>query len=492
MPTTPAPTAEAWLRGVAANPAAPAGVLLRLLAAPAAVAVLPILCGQRTLPAEVAEAVLAHPDPVARLAFARNPHVDPAQRGRLAEDPDGMVRASLASGPHPRPQLARPLPDEVLDALLTAEDRPGLLSANEIRHELAFSGQIPHSFRRRMPEHPDARLRRDSTVFWFWLTPAQRSALLADSDPAVREAARREQQPVDPASLPQLSERSRYTVLTHYAVSLTLAERCLAERRDLDALARNRRIPEPVVARLVRDPDPEIRERMADRGDLTVSQLTALIADPDPAVRTRAELHGTAPHTWPQCLAVNRVLGGSAEQIGPVGELYREPETAWYAACADSPHAALRRTAATCPLLPEQLVHRLAIDPDQDVRDLLAYNHPKAPPTLLLDAFLSSPSRRAHLLTLPRLPRTGLHHLLDHPDPQVRTLAAADPTLPSPPIPQLTDTADTVRHAAAANPLLPPALLEELLLHPELAEPAAANPAHSVARLHQLLDASGA
>lgn len=73
--------------------------------------------------------------------------------------------------------------------------------------------------------------------------------------------------------------------------------------------------------------------------------------------------------------------------------------------------------------------------------------------TAVLDTFLALPRLRAHLLTLPRLPRTGLQHLLDHEDPEVRALAAADTGLDRPPV-----------HAesAAANPGLPAGLLHGL------------------------------
>ncbi|MFJ9846792.1 hypothetical protein ACIRYZ_41450 [Kitasatospora sp. NPDC101155] len=100
---------ELWLRGVAANPAAPSEVLLRLLA-PQARAAWTVLCGERTLPAEVVEAVLAHPERPVRGAFARNRHAAPAQRGRLVDDPDSFVRAALAAGPRPRLGVAEPLP----------------------------------------------------------------------------------------------------------------------------------------------------------------------------------------------------------------------------------------------------------------------------------------------------------------------------------------------------------------------------------------------
>lgn len=86
------------LAGLALNPSAPEDALLRLLAdGPTAVRM--VLCRDRVLPDAVVDAVVEHPDRYARSFFARNPHVDPAQRVRLLEDPDWFVRAHLAEGP---------------------------------------------------------------------------------------------------------------------------------------------------------------------------------------------------------------------------------------------------------------------------------------------------------------------------------------------------------------------------------------------------------
>ncbi|MFI6899542.1 hypothetical protein ACIBM4_36165 [Streptomyces sp. NPDC050256] len=88
-------------------------------------------------------------------------------------------------------------------------------------------------------------------------------------------------------------------------------------------------------------------------------------------------------------------------------------------------------------------------------------------------------------MTLPGFPSTGRTHLIGHPDPEVRALAAADPTLPEPPV---DDADEAVRRAAAANPSLTPETLETLLADPRTAEGAAANPSLPVPRMHALLD----
>lgn len=145
----------------------------------------------------------------------------------------------------------------------------------------------------------------------------------------------------------------------------------------------------------------------------------------------------------------------------------------------------LRRVAASWPGLPAELVGPLAQDDDEEVRIRLACFHPLAPSQLLLDVFVTRPAHRPHLLTLHAFPRTGRTHLIGHPDPEVRALAAADPTLSEPPV---GDPDESVRRAAAANPSLTAEALEALLADPRTAEGAAANPSLPVPRMHALLD----
>ncbi|WBP92124.1 hypothetical protein [Kitasatospora cathayae] len=88
-----------------------------------------------------------------------------------------------------------------------------------------------------------------------------------------------------------------------------------------------------------------MRERVAARADPDPALLAELAEDPDATVRTRALLQ-PLPRTWPQRAAIDRVVGHAAECIGPVGEMFLEPEPDWYEACAMSPHPLLRRVAA--------------------------------------------------------------------------------------------------------------------------------------------------
>ncbi|MFF3431806.1 hypothetical protein [Streptomyces sp. NPDC002602] len=479
---------EPWLRGIAFNPAAPSDVLMRLVDQVAGEVGL-LMCEGRDLPDDVIDAALRHPDRGIRRALAVNRHLDPAKLAPLATDPSGIVRGWLAGGPRPRPRWVRPLPDDILVTLLTAQDggEDGMLTANEIIGELDSSPQIPLSFHRSMAGREHAELRIRAAWLWQLLTPAQRAGLLEDPDPAVRKAARESDWVLDPqaveAKLPSIGSLSKAHVLGTCALSPALVEQCFADD-TVHPLAWNRHTPADAVARLARHPEAKVRELVAARPDLGPDLVAELREDPDEDVRMRARLH-PFPRTWAEYWAIHGVIGHGPDCTCPITEPITEPSPDWFAACAASEEPVLRRVAASWSGLPAELVETLAQDDDEEVRIRLACHHPLAPPHLLLDVFVTRPAHRPHLLTLPDFPRTGRTHLIGHPDPEVRALAAADPTLPLPPV---SDPDESVRRAAAANPRLTPEALEALLVDPRTAEGAAANPSLPVPRMHALLD----
>ncbi|MCX5231398.1 hypothetical protein [Streptomyces sp. NBC_00233] len=171
------------------------------------------------------------------------------------------------------------------------------------------------------------------------------------------------------------------------------------------------------------------------------------------------------------------------DEVHPLARNRHIPAEA-LARLARHPDAEIRRLVATRPDLGPE-VAELRQDPDEDVRIRLACHYPLAPPHLLLDVFVTRPAHRPHLLTMPAFPRTGWTHLIGHPEPEMHAVAAADPTLPEPP---LEDPEGAVRRAAAANPTLTPETLETLLADLRTAEGAAANPSLPVPRIHALLD----
>lgn len=478
---------ELWLRGIAFNAAAPADVLIRLLDEAAGEAGL-LMCESRDLPEAVIDAALRHSVERIRRALARNLHVDPARLAPLAADPSGLVRASLAGGTRLQPRWVRPLPDDILVTFLTAQEggEDGRLTEKEIVGELWSSRQVPPSFPRDMAGHDHPALRLCAAFQWQSLTTAQHSALLDDPDPAVREAARRGNRQLDPeaveAELPPIGTRYAVFVLSTCALSPAVVEQCFAAD-EVHPLARNRHTPADALARLARHPDAEIRRLVATRPDLG-PEAAELKHDPDEDVRMRARLQPSIS-TWAEFQEVQKVVDHGPDCTCPITQPATELSPDWFATCAVSEEPVLRRVAAGWPGLSAELVETLAQDDDEEVRIRLACHHPLAPPNLLLDVFVTRPAHRPHLLTLPAFPRTGRAHLIEHPDPEVRALAAADPALPEPP---LEDPDDAVRRAAATNPTLTPESLETLLTDLRTAEGAAANPSLPVPRMHALLD----
>ncbi|MFF2412650.1 hypothetical protein [Streptomyces sp. NPDC058092] len=466
---------ELWLRGIAFNAAAPADVLICLLDEAAGEAGL-LMCEGRDLPDAVIDAALRHPVERIRRALARNLHVDPARLAPLASDPSGLVRAYLARGTRLQPRWVRPLPADILVTFLTAQDggEDGRVTEKDIVGELWSSRQVPPSFPRDMAGHDHPALRLYAAFQWQSLTAAQRKALLDDPDPAVQDAARKSSRQLDPeaveAELPPIGSRHAVSVLSTCALSPAVVEQCFADD-EVHPLARNRHTPADALARLARHPDAEIRRLVATRPDLGPA-AAELRQDPDEDVRMRARLQPFI-RTWAEFQEVHKVVDHGPDCTCPITQPATEPSPDWYATCAASEEPVLRRVAASWPGLPAELVGTLALDDDEEVRIQLACHHPLAPPHLLLDVFVTRPAHRPHLLTLPAFPRTGRTHLIGHPDPEVRALAAADPTLTEPP---LEDPDDAVRRAAAANPTLTPETLETLLTDPRTAEGAAANP----------------
>ncbi|MFJ9952125.1 hypothetical protein [Kitasatospora sp. NPDC091207] len=460
------------LAGVALNPTAGTDVLLGLLACDSA-AVRMTLCRDRDLPEEVVNAVLTHPDHRTRSFFAANPHIDPAQRARLVDDAHWLVRARLAQGPgfsHGRSEL----PEHTVVRILTTYDR---------EHLDTLYRQVPRSARWTFPSHPEPKVRAFACDWWSELTPRERSALLADPDEEVREHALRNGRDLDPEYvervLPDRACHARTHLLMHGALSRRVVEQVLAApvgREDLAMIAGNPSLPLDVLALLARDPDPQVRETVAGRPELTAEQRRALATDTDSAVRTRISVH---PALTEEERAAIDYRVSSDETFGRFDIPARMYDPARSRHYALSGHPLLRRRAAHDPGLPPDLVARLSCDADPGVRVLLAQNHPQAPAELLLDSFLAYTGReRWSLTTRPNFPTEDLAGYAGAADPMVRRLALLSPQTPPGTVAQLSADPDPdVRADAARHPRLSPRRLVELLDDEELAHEAAANPA---------------
>ncbi|MFE2283563.1 hypothetical protein ACFXDJ_05235 [Streptomyces sp. NPDC059443] len=478
--------AERRLAGLAVNPAAPVSLLLRLLAEGPAVARM-ALCGDRDLPVTVVDKLLTHPDRRARAVFASSPHADPAQRARLVDDPDFIVKGHLADGPASRwVALSRPLPDPTVVHMINTYD--GELVWGLYR-------QISAGLRRAMPTHPDAKVRLWGVGSWQDLSAEVRAALLADPDPDVRASAEQSARYEDPQwnerELPEHSGHTRTHLLMNRPVSRAVVDSVLTTpvgKEERVMLAYNPSLPPDVVVLLAADPDPKVRDRIACRPDLAPAERRALAVDPDPEVRLALSTHPALTESERARIDYEVPEGGD---FGPCYQPYPPRDPAAVRRDALSAHPLLRRDAAGDQLLPPDLLDLLIADPDLGVRITLAQNHPDAPAGFLLRSFLEYTGRyRTELLTRPHFPTVGLAAYADHEDPAVRALAARDPELAPDLADRLTRDPDPeVRGALARHPNLPAARIVELLEDGELACHAAANPALDPALMEELVNA---
>ncbi|MGW6685250.1 hypothetical protein [Streptomyces sp. NPDC054961] len=479
--------AERRLAGLAVNPAAPERLLLRILAdGPPAARM--ALCGDRDLPEPVVDAVVSHPDRRARAVFASSPHADPAQRARLVDDPEYLVRGHLAEGPAARlVPWPRPLPDETVVHMLTTYENDLLWS---------LSRQTSPGLRDRMPTHPEAKIRRVGVGSWSVLAADVRAALLADPDPRVRESASRHARHEDPSwveqELPDHSCHARTHLLMNCPLSPAVIDSVLTSpvgKEDRAMIAFNSSLPPATVVLLAGDPDPKVREWVAGRSDLGPAERAALAADPDPQVRLALSVHPALTESERAAIDYAVPEGGSFGFF-PAPSTPADP--AAVRRYALSGHPLLRRRAAGDHHLPPDLVALLAADADQGVRVTLAQNHPDASAAFLLRCFLEyTGDDRADLLTRPLFPTTGLAAHAEHEDPAVRALAARDPEAAPELVDRLTRDPDpAVRAALARHPNLPAIRIAELLDDEELAPHAAANPALAPALMEEIVDAT--
>ncbi|MFD9035704.1 translation initiation factor 2 [Streptomyces sp. NPDC059567] len=474
---------SATLQGLAANPAAPVDVLLRLLDSGDG-AVHSSLCrSRREIPDEVVAAILTHPNPRTRGGLARNPYVSGELRGRVVDDEFWLVRSCLARGPG-EDAWPRHLPDHVIDRMYTTYDGQEL-------DELIASRQAPRRIRLDYATHPSATLRRYSTSMWRWLSEERRAALLADPDPDIRASAARQLEEDDAAemerqlrAMPGTRSHGHSHILVNCRLSRAVVDELLLERADDDlwCLAHNYSTPPDVVAHVARVGDPKTRLEVAGREELPRDLVDLLARDPDPEVRTAVSMRPEL--TEDERAAVDYV-------VPPLRDLwlgedpYRAPLSH-----ARSAHPLLRRRVAHNPELPAELVALLAADDDLGVRVLLAQFHPGAPPELLLRCYLEYTGRyRDRLLELPQFPAVGLGpRFADAEDPAVRLLAACDPELDPAVADALTRAEEPrIRSAAARNPALARTRLHQLLEDEELSKDAAANPALPLETMYRLL-----
>ncbi|MFI8767117.1 hypothetical protein ACIGN6_19705 [Streptomyces sp. NPDC053792] len=451
--------------GLASNPAAPADVLLRLLALDDGDDWIAYrLSWRSSLPDSVAEAMLHHPRRRVRTLLAESAAADPELRARLLDGPASDALA-VAVGPTPYRTQAPPLPDRAYERLLNHERAA-------VRHLTLESASVPAHVLVPLTGHEDPLFRLAACRrAWDDLTDDVRTALLDDADQAVRTAASLHVMHEDEERTAELVETfaggwQLGDVVERGRLGRPLAERLLAEGAWLARLVRNPTCPSDLAAGLAGHEDPAVRLAVSARPELSEEERAAIDWTVGPEDRL-----DTLRWVWDA----------------------RE-DTDVLRRCATSAHTWLRRSAAVCPELPEDCVELLAGDADFAVRLLLAEYHPMAPPELLLDLYLHGTHRAvASLISRPRFPAAGLaERFADAPEPEARRLALRDPGATAALVEGLSrDPAASVREAAALDQRLPVARLLELLEDPKVGAAAACNPALPVAEMRALLDRAG-
>ncbi|HWS37578.1 MAG TPA: hypothetical protein VN408_33215 [Actinoplanes sp.] len=448
-----APIVTTLLRGLARNPSAPVEILLELIRREVP---------PEVLPREVQEAMLAHPSPGIRAALAGNPGIDVDIRGRLLADPECRV-AWRAFG--------APVSDSDLSTLLTRFADPSqgwLATVPELFGELGEAMRWSPQIHRVAAAHPDPRIRRYAAEVPQRLSEAAIAALQTDPDPEVRQAVdaavTEGRRVMHPADLPARHGHAFWATMQR-PLSRELIDHVRDDEDALYFVGTNPTTPPDVVDELIGHPSATVRQRVAERRDLSTDQLSRLAEDPDAGVRTRISVHpalteeqrasigiDVAPDpedgfcgTWDDC---RHRAGGRIPSL--------DDASRW----AGSVNPLLRRRAAHHPGLPSDAVTALAGDTDLGVRVLLARHHPGAPPELLLRCYHEYQG-------------CGRDRLLEHPNFPILELAD--------------DPGEQVQRALARSPQLPADRIVALLDDPELGEWAASNPALPIAEMHRIL-----
>ncbi|MEU0088337.1 hypothetical protein [Streptomyces sp. NPDC006274] len=142
--------------------------------------------------------------------------------------------------------------------------------APSVRTALLDSPHLAPSFVASMATHHRAAARRESVHAWEALSAGERSALLADPDPEVRQAAALQECRRDARVTAELlrDPKSAAEALRRGLLFRADAERCVAERTHLAALAENPSLPADLVERLAVDPDENVRLAVSLRPEL--------------------------------------------------------------------------------------------------------------------------------------------------------------------------------------------------------------------------------
>ncbi|MFD6420683.1 hypothetical protein [Streptomyces sp. NPDC060198] len=469
-----------WAQRLGSNPAAPDGLLIRLLDVEDG-----FLHGCDR-PA-VLDAAVAHPDPRVRSrpADTFRPRLTSDQWVRLVRaEPSPDRRVHWAEHAH---AWGAGLPDDLYDDLLAGPSR-------------ARAAELPGLPAEHLPglvADPDPRVRAAACARWEELSSPLRESLLSDTDHTVRTDA----------------------LLAHHT-GLPMPYEVFATLPDPRRALQRCRLAPALEADLVRSGDAEARRAMAANPGLSAQGVAVLSDDPRGGVRSAVALR--ADLTEEQRAGIRHDFDPTSMSLtlSWVEDLHGDTDA--MRRLAASSHPLVRRSVARARHLPPDAVARLARDEDRTVRLFLAESCEDAPADMLLevwrwwDGSFSHPDRpRSH----PNFPRTGLlRHITDpsgrmrrlalddpestevdvarlvrDPEAEARRRAAEDPRLsPADAVRLLNDPAAPVRATVVCNPRLPARVLAGLLHDRETASAAVTNPAIPVPVLHRILDEAAA
>jgi hypothetical protein len=474
LPAITQPGLDALLRGLAGNPSAPPGVLLRLTAADIDRSG---LARRRDLPPDAAAVLAVDRDVSVRQELAYSPSLLPRIQTVLATDADARVRARLAEGTEfflpagvHRHQFPQPLAREVYE-LLAVDPEP------KVRRTLAFNRHLPEDLRVAMLDDADSGTAAIAATEWVPAPAGRigellsrvtdafgRQILLSHLDsPLPAEAAHAVLADIDSAGDDAYSPGLLRQIAEVADLDPDLASRFLASPDLRAAVAANPTLSARHVADLAHDPDNQVRAAVVARRDL------------DPALR--------------ESIPVDYADESSAVIGWLLADDLPEPARLAY---ARSRHQIFRKTLAMCPDLPDETVEVLARDKSFAVRLFVCERQPNAPGWLLAQTAAQWTSySRWGMLAHKNFPADAATRLACSDESSDRAVAAAHPGLAADVIETLlTDDDARVRRRAAANPAIPAVRLIELLgaADHSLATGAAANQALPAAAMHQLLN----
>ncbi|MEV6400267.1 hypothetical protein AB0M39_36720 [Streptomyces sp. NPDC051907] len=334
-----------------------------------------------------------------------------------------------------------------------------------------FGRRIPAGVLEVLAEDADPKVRR-MVVGVPGMPAAVRDRLVADEDPGVRAGA---------------LTRELWERLPEQARTRLLDDPSPQVRQKIAQLSRVEEEPQTLTAEArVGHADPNARRGAAGDPEVPLALVLRLAEDPEDAVRLALSMREDLTEEQRASIPYTVPPDGSLRPPRWIQERAADPETA--RRIAASAHVGLRRALAMQEHLAADVVARLAVDEDRWVRHNLCHHCQDAPHELLVEEYATAQDRNWSALRHHRnFVRPGLARFVDDPNPRLRHAALDDPEA-GPELPlRLADDPD-VGGWAVRDPRLPAGELLRRLALPGSAFAAAANPALPPTVMHQLVD----